>query len=164
MASVTITPEMLPAAFRREAEKARRALKIGISRACMQGKRRLMRATREKDKSAFGQYYLSFKIRPIGTDGSMEIVNTAPHAGIIELGARPHPVSDEGIEALTRWVVLKMDVEDDVEAKQIAYNIALKLMHHGQEPTYIFKDEMPRLREYLAQNTANALREQKAKP
>lgn len=32
----------------------------------------------------------------------------APHAGIIELGARPHPVSREGVEAIARWVFLKL--------------------------------------------------------
>ncbi len=36
------------------------------------------------------------------------VSNTAPHAGIIELGARPHAVSEEGFQAIKEWVRVKL--------------------------------------------------------
>lgn len=34
-----------------------------------------------------------------------QIFNDAPHAGIVEHGARPHPVSEEGRKAIREWVI-----------------------------------------------------------
>ncbi len=100
-----------------------------------------------------------------------QLVNEAPHAGIVERGARPHRVSQEGIEALTQWVwrnrrrfnlgrvqgpvapsrIAKggrkaMQRRSDLEqAKGIAFAIAWKIRHHGQKPTYFVRSSMPKI-------------------
>lgn len=38
------------------------------------------------------------------SQGFYSVENAAPHAGIIEAGARPHGVSAEGVEAIREWV------------------------------------------------------------
>lgn len=67
----------------------------------------------------------------------------APHSGIVELGARPHEVNKEGIEALTGWVRRKLGVLDVGEARSIAYAIAAKIREQGQAPRYVFRDALP---------------------
>jgi hypothetical protein len=45
-----------------------------------------------------------------GSNGKGKVVsvtNSAPYAGIIERGARPHPVSDEGRRSIKQWVIRK---------------------------------------------------------
>lgn len=51
-----------------------------------------------------GQYKNSWVVKDQGRNGAT-VENDAPHAGIIEGGARPHGVNREGIEALTKWVM-----------------------------------------------------------
>lgn len=42
------------------------------------------------------------------SDGSVEVANDQPYAGIMEMGARPFKVSPEGIWALKGWVMRKL--------------------------------------------------------
>ena len=72
------------------------------------------------------------------------IVNSAPHVGILELGARPHPVSAEGIAALTRWAQTQLGLLPE-EARQAAHAIAWKIRKHGAKPAYFVRDSIPDL-------------------
>lgn len=89
-----------------------------------------------------------------------ELVNEAPHAGIVEHGARPHPVSAEGMEALYHWVrrnraefgfltksgrTKKVTVDIEAELRKIAEGIAFKLRTKGQAPTYFVRNARPAL-------------------
>ncbi len=47
----------------------------------------------------------AWKVASKGRD--VAIVNQAPHAGIVERGARPHGVNAEGRKALREWVIKK---------------------------------------------------------
>lgn len=106
------------------------------------------------------------------TGRTIELVNEAPHAGIVERGARPHKVSAAGIAAIAQWVwrnrqnfnlgrvsgpvqrgkgaagggrkALQRTSELD-QCKAIAYAIAWKIRHHGQKPTWFVRDSMPRI-------------------
>lgn len=87
-----------------------------------------------------------------------EIHNDAPHIGIVEEGARPHPVSKDGVEALTRWARLKLGLDPE-SAKKVANAIAWRLRKKGQKPTYFVRDSKPDLTNAAAQNIAHAISE-----
>lgn len=81
------------------------------------------------------------------------ISNDAPHAGIIEVGARPHRVSKAGKLAIMRWAMRKFGI-DSVTAYAIATRVAWKLRKHGQKGQYIVRDLMDKIqadfrREYV---------------
>jgi len=91
------------------------------------------------------------------------LVNDAPHVGIIETGARPHPVSDVGILAIERWVARHSDIwqaaqdgggghmltkEQAIAA--VTHGIVWKLRTLGQEPTYFIRNALPALRRAMA--------------
>lgn len=93
-----------------------------------------------------------------------ELKNRAPHAGIVELGARPHPVSEEGIQAIARWAMRVLTFKTPPALKRrkneqgprqrardrrfaaalgIARAIAWRIRHKGQKPTYYVRDSVP---------------------
>lgn len=98
-------------------------------------------------------------------DGST-VINDAPHAGIIELGARPHPVSKEGVLAIAAWVRRKLHPKDESgsvimgkngkpkkfgedAALRIAYAIAENIKKFGQKPHYVMMNALPQAREFF---------------
>ena len=96
-------PKELQARFRAIPKTVLRGLNIGAMRgkAILQHRTpvstgRLKAAWRVRKGTRWANQYGSGNTNP-------EIQNSAPHAGIIEEGARPHPVSLEGIQSLTRW-------------------------------------------------------------
>lgn len=94
--------------------------------------------------------------------GGLQIVNDAPYAGVIEGGARPHPVSDEGWEAIKRWVLSHFPGMTDEEAGQFAQAITNKIAVHGQEPTHFVLDSLPELSRLAAKSIERALNRAKA--
>lgn len=108
-----------------------------------------------------------------------ELRNTAPHAGIVELGARPHPVSPEGILAIADWAYRNLDLgtvmgpvkrgaggrrkmERDAKeaaAMAVAQAIAWKIRKYGQEPTYFVKGCLPALHQAVEVEVAKAIEE-----
>src|SRR5262245_18169728 len=109
MATYTITSKELSKALSREAKGVRRKIERGALRAAHRGKALLVRKTDEKGITDLGQFKNSFQVERGAARGIVaELWNDAPHAGIIELGPRPHPVSREGWEAIREWVARKM--------------------------------------------------------
>lgn len=108
-----------------------------------------------------------------------ELRNTAPHAGIVELGARPHPVSPEGIQAIADWAYRNLDLgvvigpvkrgaggrrkmERDAKeaaAMAVAQAIAWKIRKYGQEPTYFVRGCLPELHQAVEVEVAKAIEE-----
>ena len=76
------------------------------------------------------------------------IINDAPHAGIIETGARRHKVNRAGIEALAGWAQRVLGV-DEKEARGVAFAIASKLAKRGQKGKFIVRDALPELRKFV---------------
>ena len=70
-----------------------------------------------------------------------QIENPAPHIGVLEAGARPHPVSKEGIDALASWARRRLGASKE-EARKIANAIAWKIRRKGQKPTYFVRDSL----------------------
>jgi len=66
----------------------------------------------------------------------------APHAAIIEEGARPH---FPPLQPLRDWVRVKGFASDPDEVDSIAYAVAKKISKRGIEPRHYFKASMIRL-------------------
>lgn len=185
MATYRIEPDKLGRQLIAEGEKTRKAYHRGVMRAAMRGKRLLVQKTKEADFQYLGQFRNSFQVenRPSGP----VLYNDAPHAGIVELGARPHPVSEEGIQAIAEWVKRKLMAGEIREARgalrraerrkdptaaswrkateanieeralRIANAIAWKIRRSGQVGRYIFRDNLPALSRFVAEEVHRAI-------
>lgn len=120
----------------------------GLNEAANEGVAILARRTPRATGSTAAQW----RVRPgrayrnqYGRGGILpEIYNGAPHVGVLEMGARPHPVSADGIAALTRWAQIQLGL-DPVEAAAVARAIAWKIRKRGAKPTYFVRDSRPDL-------------------
>ena len=92
------------------------------------------------------------------TEDGAVVFSDCPYAGIVELGARPHPVSVEGQEAIARWAMRKLGV-DEKEAKSIAFLIARKISKEGQKPTFLVQDQLPKAIAYYRQELERIIAE-----
>jgi hypothetical protein len=165
MAEHVITEKQLSAALRREAKQVPQKLARAALRAAHRGKAHLIRRTKEKGITDMGQYANSFEVKKgLGDDDLATITNTAPHAGIIELGARPHPVSREGFERIREWVARKMlgisatMADENEEVDRIAWAIVKKIERYGQAPRHVFKDEQEMLTRFWRVEFERALK------
>jgi len=135
---------------RRLKKDERRAFK-GVEKARSRALQRARGTMVERSPVDQGQLRAAWRV-----DGE-SLVNDAPHSGIVEMGARPHGVSAEGMQALKDWA-RRHGAKDDEEAEAIAWGIARKLRAHGQEPTFFVRDAMPELREQWRQEVVRMLR------
>ncbi len=92
------------------------------------------------------------------TKDGATVFSDCPYAGIVELGARPHPVSVEGQEAIARWAIRKLGV-DEKEAKSVAFLIARKIAKEGQKPTYLVQDQLPKAVAYYREELERIIAE-----
>jgi hypothetical protein len=135
-----------------------RALPQAVRRGAFAGAMRGKAHMPKKTPTDMGQLRNSWRV---GTVGGVSLYNDAPHAGILEQGARPHPVSDVGMLALEAWAMRHPDVlaafSDDgkghlrtmeAAARAAAHAVAWKLRHQGQAPTYFTRSEMDSLTKY----------------
>lgn len=98
------------------------------------------------------------KLRAVETTGGAVIIDDAPYAGIIELGARPHWIGKKGIQAIRDWFMFKLGLSAD-EALRAAFAMRHKIATEGQRPTYFFRKRLPVLRRILAAEVERALKE-----
>ena len=171
--TTTIKPSQLGATLRADDKKRRRAVHVGLRRAAMRGKTHLVAETKRQGKVHTGHFKAAWRVVRVDGQHAVDkrqgagyaILNDAPHAGIIELGARPHPVSREGYEAIRRWVSRKLlgisaqmaDENEEVDA--ITRAIVRKLELHGQEPTYLVRESLPELRKMAGEEIERAIKE-----
>lgn len=105
------------------------------------------------------------------------LLNDHPMIGVIENGARPHPVSDIGILAIERWVARHSDVwqgaQDSGDGRlltreqaiaKVTHGIVWKLRNQGQEPTHFIRDSLPDLRRVMAREVVRMIRELMTNP
>jgi hypothetical protein len=125
--------------------------------------------------------------RPMGAKDAelAELRNDAPHAGIVELGARPHRVSQEGLQAIARWAMRVMSFKTPPATRRrrgeqgprqrpkdrrfaaalgIARAIAWRIRREGQKPTYFVRDAMPVAVRLLEAEVQKALKRVVPKP
>jgi hypothetical protein len=162
MATRAISAKDLPKALREEARKVKGAIRSSQRVAAQRGKAHLIAETDRKGITDRGQYKSSFQVR--GQGGEVVLENDSPIAGVIELGARPHPVSEEGREAIRAWVARKMlginaaDAEDNLDVGAITRAIVEKIRRHGQDGRFVFRDALPTLNRFLREEVERRLK------
>lgn len=88
--------------------------------------------------------------------GMLGVVGTSlDYAPAVELGTKPHPVSETGILALAEWAMKKLPLGQAVSFKtgrplkskgveemalSAAHAIAWKIRHHGSKGVFMFRD------------------------
>lgn len=165
---VRMRPDQLPRALRAEGERIRRAIPKAARAAAQRFKARLVARTDELGITDQGILKNSWRV---GTGGGRDdagrftagsggtvarVYSDAPHAGVIELGARPHAVSLEGREAIARWAMRKLNLSEK-EAEHAAFAIAKKIEKVGQKPRYLVRDCLDDARRYFGEELSRVV-------
>lgn len=96
------------------------------------------------------------------------LMNDAPHAGIVEMGARPHKVSPEGWWAIYEWVERHFPEASDEDGMVDAYGhdpgfsritwaIVRKIGREGQKPTHFVRNKLPTFTAQVTQEVGRAM-------
>jgi len=146
----------LPDVLRKEGLRIRNAVKIAAKAAALKLKTYLVRKTDQLGITYQGVYKGGFR----ATENS--VVNDAPHAGIVELGARPHKVSKEGREAIKRWAMIKLGLAEP-EAESASWGIAKTIEMVGQEGYYVMRDAIPKAVEFYKEELTRIIQKNRGK-
>lgn len=150
MPTFVIRPEQLAGVLKEQATALPQAVRRGARAGAMRGQAHMPKQT----PVDMGQLRNSWRVSEAG---GTRLYNDAPHAGIVEQGARPHPVSREGIEALAAWAHRKLGL-DEKAAMRVAHAIAAKIKAQGQAPTYFTRGQMPELTRLAANEMLREIR------
>lgn len=105
MATVKVPPGQLGAVLRDAHKKIPKAVRAGLSIAAERGRAHLV----ARVPTYKGVLRNAWEVRShLAGPVAAEVTNSAPYAGIVERGARPHWTSEEGKAALREWVRLKL--------------------------------------------------------
>lgn len=171
---ITIRPGEIPRAIVHTQATIMKRARLACRAAALRLKGHLMRRTDELGITDMAIYKNSFRVVRAKGGGSA-VINEAPHAGIVELGARPHKVSKAGVEAIAGWVRRKLRKKfqprsaetghyktkkfDEDEAMSIAWAIAQKIRKFGQKPRYVMRDSLPAARQFYAEELSRLMTE-----
>lgn len=139
--------------FREVEEKRPQKLVIAIRRAAAAGAEALASVA---PVGVTGQF--KTKLRATDVPGGAIIVDDAPYAGVIELGARPYKMGRKGVMAVAEWFQYKLGLSAS-EAMRAAYAFRTKVAVEGQKPTYFFRKRLPVLRRILGAEIERVLKE-----
>lgn len=156
--SIPIKFDDLPMEIQRREKSILAAIRRGIRNGARGGRAVLVRRS-PKDLGQLKNSWRDTASRP-GTATMTtvaEVFNDAPYAGIVELGARPHPVSREGQLAILEWVQRHFRGEDEKAQRRIARAIVHKIRREGQRPTYFVRDSLGDLNALAAREVARAV-------
>ena len=99
----------------------------------------------------------------VPTPDGADLINDAPHAGILELGSRPHRPP---LWPILEWVVRKFGTgkksitsfsDAEPHLVGIAKAIVEKIAAEGTEPHYMVRDSLPKLTEIAKREVERAL-------
>jgi hypothetical protein len=121
--TIKITPEMIGHQVRNAGEQIKKSIHIGLKHTTQ----RVLAAVVAATPTDQGQMRNGWRV------SGNQVINEAPHAGIVIKGARPHNVSRAGIESIIRWAMRTLGVSE-LEAKRIAWGKAANLRKFGQKP------------------------------
>lgn len=153
--TVDISGKSLKAALIGESKRASRALPKAAIAAARKFVRHLVERTDEMGITDRGILKNSWRAERRGNGAT--VFSDAPHAGIVELGARPHKVSKEGRENIAAWAMRKLGLSAE-EAQAASWAFVKKLNVKGQEPTYLVQDAIPAARRFFAEEFARVMR------
>jgi len=148
--------KLKPGQLHKDLEKRMRNLKVDTEKATRKAMFRGKALLTRRTPVDTGQMKNSWQVK-----GDI-LLNDAPHAGVIEEGARPHKVSKEGIEAIARWAQRRLGVSEE-EARGVAFGVARKLAKEGQKGHYIVRDAMDELRSFVVKEIVAEIRAQAGK-
>ncbi len=154
MPTIHIRPQQLANALKREGKRVGKAIMMGSYRAAQRLKAHVANAIDEKGITDQG--ILKNSLRVVKTATGASLTTDAPHAGVVELGARPHKVGPVARAAIAAWCVRKLGL-DPKDAARAAYFIGLKIEREGQKPTYVFRDSIPAGRTFFAEEVVKIL-------
>ncbi len=140
MTEIRVEPRHLGDHLVAEGERHRRAQRLACVAAAFKLVSYLKQQTDDLGITNTGVYKNSHRAQRT-SDGAVAY-NDAPHSGIVELGCRPHFVSREGIEALKRWAMLKLGL-DEKEAEGAAWGIAHNIAKNGLVGRFVYRDAIP---------------------
>lgn len=168
MSIIKLRPDEVGAELRARASKTPAAITKAMFRAAKRGQAMLARRTPKDLGQAKAGWKTSEPVRG-SRKAHIDLYNDVPHIGILEHGARPHPVSLEGRIAIHEWVVRHYNSMRKVsgpvqpgkkkktrksgpqgreqEMLDITNAIIHKIRTKGQDPTYFVKRSMPELQE-----------------
>lgn len=147
---IRTTPDKIGKLLQRRAKAHEKGVRRAALSAAHRGKAMIGRYT----PSDLGQLSLSWNVRGDAKGALLaELYNDAPHAGVVEMGARPHKVSAEGWGAIYEWVERHFpearDEEggvdaygNDPEVSRITWAIVKKIGREGQKPTHFVKNRL----------------------
>jgi len=150
---IKLTPEGLVRRIREDGQigavKVRRSLNDGADRALAHVKK-----VSPVDK---GDLQAAWEV--VNTFDGVELHNSQPYAGIIEVGTRPFRISKVGREALEAWAMRKLqqgvltlrdtDSSYAEAARRISWGIAKKFEQLGLQGKYYIRDLMPMLSDIM---------------
>jgi len=155
MPTIRLQPSQLARALRGDAQRVRMAMKSAALGAARRFVAYLKNEIDRRGITDLGIFKASWKaVR--NPDGGASISSDAPQAGVIELGARPHPVSQEGRDAIAAWAQRKLGLSP-AEAMRAAFLIARKISREGQKPTYLVRDSLPHARTFYGEEIVRVL-------
>jgi hypothetical protein len=155
--AIKISAADLPKALRRKGEAIKGAIPKAARAASLRLKTYLANQSDKLGITYQGTYKNGFRATDRG------VVNDAPHAGIVEEGARPHKVSKEGREAIKRWCMIKLGL-DEANAESASWAIAKTIEQHGQEGRHVMRKALPMAKKFFREELQRILREEKSKP
>lgn len=172
--SITIEAKDASKFLRALDRAARKKMRIALQRGAERGRAIMVRRTPVDT----GQMRAGWKVSNSAmSNEAARLFNDHPAIGVVELGARPHPVSDIGILAIERWVARHPDVWQGAQdggtgrmltreqaIASVAHGIVWKLRTEGQEPTYFVRDALPHLQRAIASEAMRMMRELLASP
>lgn len=171
---VKIQPGQLGAYLKAQVKGQKKAIGLGVKLGAHRGLAYLTPRFPVFD----GQLKNSGEVLTNVEDANAKIVFSAPHAGIVERGARPHKLGREAINAIYEWIVRKMLAgyvtqitrgknkgkdramtreEREDAAKTILWAVVRKIERDGLKPTYIVRDSLPTLAQLLDAEVADQL-------
>lgn len=153
---IKIKPEELAGTLRGEGERIRQAVKLAVRAAANKLKAYLVRQVDKLGITYQGVYKGGFRV----TDNGVH--NDAPHAGLVERGARPHKVSKEGREAIKKWAMIKLGLAEP-EAEEASWGIAKTIEKVGQEGYYVMRDALPMATQFYKEELQRILRRNRGK-
>ncbi len=151
-----IEPGKLGHALLSEGKKHKKAVFTAAIAAARKFKALLVQRTDDLGITDRGQLKNSWKAEK--TDYGAVVFSDCPYAGIIEMGARPHPVSREGQEGIAEWAVRKLGV-DEKEAKTVAFLICRKIAREGQKPKHLVSAVLPKAAIYYREELTRVMKE-----
>lgn len=174
--AIRITPKELPAELRARVRGGPVLVRKATYLAAVRGQA-YMKSVTKVDR---GQLKNAWKAKRVDNGAVLE--NSAPYAGVIELGARPHPVGVYVWSLIREWVrrnityqvkaksgknkgklVTKRHSKDDEMLDEITWGIVGKIRREGQEPTYFVRNSMPKLQSFFGEIVEDLINKQSKK-